>query len=145
MNMNFTDEHFFKRMLSMEKRRCERAGNRFALMLIDIDDLSRALSPSSISEIATAIGSAMRETDITGWYEHSSVIGVILTTLNGTDRQTLESVVLERTKRVLSLNLDADQVQRIRISCHVFPEDDTVDAFFLNRGPRKDFKNVKHS
>jgi len=140
MNMNFTDEEFFSRMLSIEKRRCERAGARFALMLIDITDLNRALSHSAIEELAHAIATAMRETDVTGWYQDSEVIGVILTTLNGTDRSTLESVVLERAKRILTLNLDADQVQRIRISCHVFPEDDTVGAFSSGRGK----KSLKH-
>jgi exopolysaccharide biosynthesis polyprenyl glycosylphosphotransferase len=143
MNMNFTDEHFFKRMLSLEKRRCERAGTRFALILIDIDELTRTLTAAAIGELAEAIGSAMRETDITGWYRRSSVIGMILTTLNGTDRTTLESVVLERTKRVLSLNLDPDQMKHIRISCHLYPEDDTVGAFCSDL-VRPDFKN-KHS
>ena len=124
------DEVVFKRMLALECRRCERTDTRFALMLIDIEELSRTLSPPETEKIGLAISAAMRETDITGWYQNHSTIGVILTTLNGTDRYTLESVIVERTKRVLSLNLEAVQVQRIRISCHVFPEDSIPSPIF---------------
>src|SRR3954471_5874651 len=77
------DENFFKRMLSLERRRCERTESRFALMLLDVEELRSTLPEPKIEELARTIGAAMRETDITGWYEHLSTIGVILTTLNG--------------------------------------------------------------
>jgi lipopolysaccharide/colanic/teichoic acid biosynthesis glycosyltransferase len=139
---NFTDENFLQSMLSLEKRRCERTGARFALMLIDIEELSRALTAAAVEELAEAIGTAMRETDIIGWYQPSAVVGVILTTLNGTDRATLEPVILERTKGVLSLNLDPDQMKRIRISCHLFPEEDNAGAFHSDR-VQPDFKSKR--
>lgn len=131
------DELLFKRMLRLERRRCERTGTRFALMLIDLEELRGSWSNSAIGEIAQSIGGVMRETDITGWYRESSVIGVILTTLNGTDRKTLETVIVERTRNVLSGILDADQMKHIWISCHVFPEDDGTGS--LDAKPDRKF------
>ena len=138
-----TDEVVFRRMLELERRRCERTESRFALMLIDIEGLSSTLSPSAVEEIGLTIGAAMRETDVTGWYEHLSTVGVILTTLNGTDRHVLEAVVVERTKSVLSLNLSPAELQQIHISCHVFPEDDIPNRIFYSDSDKKDVK-TKH-
>src|SRR5262245_35093078 len=76
------DETLFKRMLLLERRRCERTGVPFALLLFNFEELNPALSPAALREIAELIGSAMRETDITGWYQQDgATIGVILTTL----------------------------------------------------------------
>ena len=116
------DEAVFKRMLSVERQRCERTGSRFALMLVDMDAIAGSLSEPAREELARAIGAAMRETDITGWYRNLSVIGTILTALNGTCLETLESVVVERAKRILATHLDAARMDRISISCHIFPE-----------------------
>jgi lipopolysaccharide/colanic/teichoic acid biosynthesis glycosyltransferase len=140
------DELLFQRMLSLERRRCERAGTRFALVLVDLSELNDTLSLEAAEEIARTLGASMRETDIAGWYWQSSMIGIILTALTEITRQTLESTVVARSRKVLSLSLDASQVERIRISCHVFPEDsDDIsgskpDPMFYQDGQKNDFK-----
>jgi len=111
-------------MLSLERLRCERTESRFALLLIGAEDLT--------DEIGIAIAGAVRETDITGWYRYPTTIGVILTALNETGRETLESVVVERTNAVLSLHVDAARLGQVRISCHIFPEDDLRDRIFYS-------------
>lgn len=118
------DEPLFKRMLLLERRRCERTGARFALMLIDLDDLSRQMTAEAIGEVGSAVGASMRETDVTGWYRQASVIGVILTTLGETGREAIESVVVGRTKMILSLSLGVAKADQIDVSCHIFPEDE---------------------
>jgi lipopolysaccharide/colanic/teichoic acid biosynthesis glycosyltransferase len=125
MNSNtpLAEEVQFKRMLSLERRRCERANDRFALMLVDMEELKRMGKGAEIAEIALGISASLRETDLAGWYRESSVLGVILTTLNGADRQTLESVIGDRVKNVISLVLDDVQAQCIWVTWHIFPED----------------------
>src|SRR5437879_3760151 len=86
------DEALFNRMLSLECRRCERTGMPFALVLLEFDELNDTLTPSAMQAVASSISAVMRETDITGWYESPSTIGIILTTLNGMELHTLESV-----------------------------------------------------
>ena len=100
--MKIADESLFKRLLVIERRRAERTGSRFALMLVDMEELGSTLGREAMEGIGQAIAGSMRETDVTGWYKNSSVLGVILTTLNGACRQTLETVVVERTRTALS-------------------------------------------
>jgi len=126
------DESLFKRLLSLEQRRCERTGVPFALVLFNMDEIAQTLDVPSMHEIAGSLGRAMRETDITGWYQQHSKAGIILTALNGTNRATLQSTVLDRTESVLSSLLTPAQMQSIRISIHMFPEEGAsgLDATF---------------
>jgi hypothetical protein len=124
VDMMIADESLFKRLLLLERRRAERTGTRFALMLVDMEELASPAQPGAMEEIGRAVGSTMRETDVTGWYRSSSVLGVILTTLNGAGRQTLESVVIERTRGILSRHSAAAGAEHIWISCHIFPDDE---------------------
>jgi len=145
--MPIADEPLFTRMLLLERRRCERAGTRFGLLLIDLGEVVRALSPLEVREVGAAISGSMRETDITGWHRHPSVIGVILTTLNDTDCLSVDSIILKRIRSILSLHLDNRQMQATRISCHLFPEDDNHKAeghsnrMFYSDHEKKDFKS----
>jgi lipopolysaccharide/colanic/teichoic acid biosynthesis glycosyltransferase len=125
-------EPLFRRFLSLERRRCERAETRFGLLLIEFEPLQKLIGLQTIEGIAEAISRAMRETDITGWYEHGSTIGVILTVLNGTERETVEAVVVERVRSVLALHLSDPQAERVLISCHLFPEDDVSNHIFYS-------------
>src|SRR5262249_3505056 len=105
-------------------RRCERAGTRFALVLIHLDELSQALPHERCEHLVGTFGAFMRETDIIGWYRQGSAIGLILTTLADTTREALEPVIVGRVRKVLSCSLEQDQVQSIGISCHIFPDED---------------------
>jgi exopolysaccharide biosynthesis polyprenyl glycosylphosphotransferase len=127
------DEPLFQRMLSLERRRCERTSASFALLLADFEALNT--DPENLYRIARALGAVMRETDITGWYSHHSVIGIILTTLNGAERATLESVVLEKAKSVLTPRLQPAELAAVRIALHVFPQDMDDDLI----GPMRTF------
>jgi lipopolysaccharide/colanic/teichoic acid biosynthesis glycosyltransferase len=141
------DEQVFRRMLSLERRRCERTGIPLGLVLLNVEQPAAALGKSAVEDIALALSAAMRDTDTTGWYEQDSIIGIILTALNGADRHTLESIVVERAKKILSRNLDAAQMQGVLISCHVFPESDSgssdtrPDRTFYSDCQKQDFKS----
>ena len=137
-------------MLSLERRRCERTNDRFALMLLDMEELKRTMSIAAIEEIAVTISTSMRETDVSGWYREHSVLGIILTTLNGANRTTLESVIGERMRSLLSLSLDDVEHQRIWITWHIFPEDtgadraeDKAQQLFYSDEEKRDLRNMR--
>src|SRR5262245_1378535 len=149
--MAIADEDLFKRMLRLERRRSERTGSRFALMLIDMEEPGSSVNPAAMEEVGAAIAARMRETDITGWYKNSRVLGVILTTLNGASRGVLESTVVERTRRVLLLQPAIAQLQHIWITCHIFPDDQDTEDFggkldrMFSPGDEQDAPTRKHS
>src|SRR5437667_11960272 len=99
------DELLFQRMLVLERLRCERAGTRFGLVLVDFEELHGTLKTGAAAQMASAIGASMRETDIVGWYRQSYMIGIILTALNETPQEILESAVTKRIRKALSLSL----------------------------------------
>ena len=149
-NSPLLEESVFKRMLSLERRRCERTNDRFALMLLDMEELKRTMSIAAIEEIAVTISTSMRETDVSGWYREHSVLGIILTTLNGANRTTLESVIGERMRSLLSLSLDDVEHQRIWITWHIFPEDtgadraeDKAQQLFYSDEEKRDLRNMR--
>src|SRR5437899_5630963 len=120
---SITEEALFNRFLSLECRRCERTGMPFALVLLGLNKLKDILSPSAMRAIASSLSAAMRETDVTGWYENASIIGIILTTLNGTERHIVESAVVRRVRTVLAESLNEDQLGAISISFQIFPDE----------------------
>src|SRR5579859_1723767 len=69
------EENEFLRMLSLERKRAERSGRLFMLMLLSARDLFR--SPENqrvIRQISHAVAISTREIDVFGWYEHGSVL-----------------------------------------------------------------------
>src|SRR5688572_33440907 len=68
------EESLFKRLLCLERRRTERSGHPFVLMLLNIEGLSDGTDPRQISRIGATISSATRDTDVTGWYKTYSTI-----------------------------------------------------------------------
>src|SRR5262245_40650763 len=123
--MGPTDEALFKQLLCLERRRCERTNAPFGLLLVELDTLSKTLAPAAIDSLGTKMAKSMRETDITGWHKSHDTVGVICTALNGCSRETVESAILCRTRQVLSDSLSSVQMEKIRLSFHLFPEDDS--------------------
>jgi len=117
------EEALFNRALSMECRRCERTGMPFALLLLEMNKVKDILGPSAMQAIALSLSAAMRETDVTGWYETATTLGVILTTLNGTERHVVQSAVVRRVQSLLAESLNEDQLAAIGITFQIFPDE----------------------
>lgn len=117
------DEESFQRMISMERKRSERSRKPFLLMLLDTGDY---LSPNKnghvLSRILTALTASTRETDVTGWYRHNAVVGVMFTEIAPEDNRTVLSTMLTRVSKTLQDSLSLDQFNRVNISLHLFPE-----------------------
>ncbi|GBE06243.1 UDP-glucose:undecaprenyl-phosphate glucose-1-phosphate transferase [bacterium BMS3Abin10] len=111
---------YFREVLSLERKRAERSRKRFLLVLINIHNLLRNNGEGKIlKNIARALPSLTRETDIAGWYDYGSVMGIIFTEINGVN----EDIIGEKIYNNLSNILDSEQLKKIEISSHVFPEE----------------------
>jgi lipopolysaccharide/colanic/teichoic acid biosynthesis glycosyltransferase len=116
-------EDVFRRIFCWERKRAERSGRCFLLMLVHLESVHSAnKDEGTLSEIASALSSASRETDIAGWYREGTILGVIFTELgNGNWEEVRE---FARTKMYASLRaqLSPEQIDRIHISFHLLPE-----------------------
>ena len=118
-------EEPFKRMLSLERKRSERSKRRFVLML---------LSPGTSGQegVATkllqALTDSTRDTDITGWYDACSVIGVIFTEIGCIDAMAVESILLGKIAPVLHSTLSAKDLNEVKLLFRVYPEACTAET-----------------
>ena len=118
------DEAAFKRHISMERKRTERSGKPFLLMLLETGQYqSRESNLRTRSHVSSALLAATRETDIVGTYEdHNNIVGVIFTDLVVYDKNSLLSTMLTRVSYILRDTLTFEQFNQITISFHFFPD-----------------------
>jgi len=113
----------FLKMLCLERKRTERSGRRFVLMLLASDVLLRAGSDDeALQKVLNPLARSTRETDITGWYHEGSVMGVIFTEVGQCDGKHVAQALLGKVTKALSDTLTVDEINDVHISFHTFPE-----------------------
>jgi lipopolysaccharide/colanic/teichoic acid biosynthesis glycosyltransferase len=115
------DEHIFHRMISLERKRTERSGKPFLLMLADTGGKRRDVRV--LKDLVSALIRTTRETDVLGWYKTDSVFGVMFTEIAEEQRSSILSTMLARVSGTLRSQLTADQFSKISISFYLFPEE----------------------
>jgi exopolysaccharide biosynthesis polyprenyl glycosylphosphotransferase len=145
-------EEPFHRMIALERKRTERSGNPFLLMLLDGGNcLPVDRSGKVLSEILSALSLATRETDVTGWYKSHSIIGVMFTDIHAEDRESILGTMMSRVSETLRHNLNVEKFSQISVSMHVFPEEwnqesthgnPTLYPDFVNRNQAQRFSRI---
>jgi exopolysaccharide biosynthesis polyprenyl glycosylphosphotransferase len=79
-------------------------------------------SERTLSEISSALSGATRETDLAGWYREGAILGVIFTELGNGNWEAMQDSTLTKVITSLREKLRPEQVDRIHISFHSFPE-----------------------
>ena len=116
-------EQVFHRMIALERKRSERTQRPFVLLLMDTGcSLPTDKSGRILLDILSALQAATRETDIMGWYESNSVVGVMFTEIT-LDNNLILSTILSRISDVLRDRLTTEQFTQIKFSFHLFPEE----------------------
>lgn len=118
------DEEYFHRSLHVEMRRAERSRKPFILMLLDLGYFPRAAEKRNvIKETVKCLVSMTRETDIKGWYRHNSIIGTLFTEIGHvSDMHSMQNQLCEKLDASLRSVLSLEQISRITITWHIFPE-----------------------
>lgn len=119
-------EDVFRRIFCWERKRAERSGRCFLLMLVHVKNILQAnQGERALSEIVSALSSSTREADLAGWYRAGEMLGVIFTEFREGDRKAIESLTSAKVTESLRSRLSPEQLEMIHISFHFFPE--TVD------------------
>ena len=121
----------FRGVLLRERKRADRSSERFMLLLVDISGVADGAGSSVIRNAAiNAVSLAKRETDVMGWFDGQSVIGLILPQIGSFNVSTAPELE-RRVRGELAKRLDGGAVSRISIKVHVHSEGkDTGDAAF---------------
>jgi hypothetical protein len=116
-------EAAFQRMLSLERKRAQRSRKPFLLALLEMENqLIGAKSQKTLGRILSALDSATRETDVTGWYKDECVVGVMFTEIAIEDRSSILATIMARVNETLRDHLTSQQFGQIGICFHLFPE-----------------------
>lgn len=117
-------QELFMKLLCLERKRTERSGRRFVLMLLDAGSLLKGSNTPALANLEAAIAQSTRDTDLKGWYKTGSIIGVIFTEVVGADGKSIVHAL--STKLMDSLYgaaLSLREINEIKLSFHLFPED----------------------
>jgi lipopolysaccharide/colanic/teichoic acid biosynthesis glycosyltransferase len=111
-------------MISLERKRSERSRKPFLLMLVDMGGyLPSERTTKVLGSILSALSVSTRETDVTGWYKHRSVVGVMFTEIGLEDRASVLGTMITRVSETLKSALSFEQFNQVSLSFHLFPED----------------------
>ncbi len=149
-------QDLFARMLFLERKRSERSGRSFILMLLESSRLLKnGNRQDALEKVLQALSQSTRDTDIKGWYEQDSTIGVIFTELGAeADGRSVANALLTKVTGALSSALSIHEINEIKLSFRVFPEDwdqggrpdnDALTALFRETAPKRLSRLAKRS
>src|SRR5579872_2972455 len=121
---NILPEDIFLGMLCLERKRAERSGDKFTLILLDARQaLNTASAHDVLRRVTKAADKARRDTDIAGWYKDHAVLGIIFTELRDTEESGTNETLRNKIQRSLAAELTAEELELVHVSLHTFADD----------------------
>jgi lipopolysaccharide/colanic/teichoic acid biosynthesis glycosyltransferase len=115
-------EAAFVQMLRFERRRTERSGKQFMLVLISGEDFHAKSGSMLINSVVSAISSSTRETDVLGWYERDVTLGLLMTEIGLTDTATINTI-LQKISVAVQKAVSPEMYSRLTLMYRVFPQE----------------------
>ena len=122
-SLGMLPQHLFIKLLCLERKRTERSGKRFVLMLLAPGNLLKPCHARVMSSLLSAVSQSTRDTDLKGWYKDGAIIGVIFTEIGGTEDKAIVQSLSTKLTESLNETLDIADINEIKLSFHIFPED----------------------
>lgn len=117
------DEAAFLQMLCIERKRSDRSGRRFVLMLLHTEKLlNDSHDNNAFQNFLREFCVLIRETDVKGWYKHLAIFGVIFTEIGDGEGKAITAVLLNKVTRALASTFSIDIIKSLHLSFHVYPE-----------------------
>ncbi len=118
----FLDEDGFTGILRLERKRTERSGKPFLLMLLDVEGANGARDKEPFFfEAASSLFDAAREVDIKGWYAHDRLMGIIFPEIQDVSEK-VTSKIFAKVYHALCRHLGVGTANKVKLSMHLFPE-----------------------
>jgi hypothetical protein len=117
-------EEAFRYLLAIERKRAERSGRPFFLLLVDLKRASTG-SVSMDADVASIVfrglATVLRDTDFTGWYREGRIVGAVLAQLSDLGNAELTHVVGQRVRDELLARLPSRVAERLQIRVFQVP------------------------
>jgi lipopolysaccharide/colanic/teichoic acid biosynthesis glycosyltransferase len=122
-------EAFFVQMLRLERRRTERSGRPFLLLLVEGARERREARGLLFYRVANALSACTRETDIMGWYKQDVTLGLMMTEIAAADMATIE-LLMNKISLAIQRAVGPQAYDRLKLSFRIFPSDSAAPAPF---------------
>jgi len=119
------NEQAFRYFLAIERKRSERSGCPFLLLLVDLKEQSGVtvrIDPMVAPKLFSALWLCLRETDCVGWYREERVAGAVLTELGDRHPTEVCRLIGQRVGGVLNEGLPANVAHRLQVRVYQHPE-----------------------
>ncbi|MDY0040410.1 MAG: exopolysaccharide biosynthesis polyprenyl glycosylphosphotransferase [Desulforhabdus sp.] len=125
-NFGIYGESYFREMLCMERKRSERSKRPFLLMLVDFEKIGfNHQRGRTVGDVIEVVLRTTRETDLKGWYQHDSIVGVIFSELgddNAINSSEAVDSISSKFMSCLAKVLRPETLGQVNITFHAFPE-----------------------
>jgi hypothetical protein len=136
-------EEAFRRMMTIESKRAERSRKPVLLTLLEIEDqMPSEKTRKALSKILSALAATTRETDVTGWYQNNSVVGVMFTEIAIEDRGSILITIKARVSDALRRHLTPQQFSEVGLSFHIFPEERVIEPIMAGSSASPLYSNL---
>jgi hypothetical protein len=117
-------EEAFHQILWLERKRAERSGKPSLMLLIELRPrVPGNRDRETFEKIVSSLAATTRETDVVGWYQGDSVLGVVFTEVNGADEDSMLTAISERVRQSLGRSMRPEQMERLHVTFHCFSAD----------------------
>jgi hypothetical protein len=117
-------EEAFRYLLAIERKRAERSGRPFYLLLLDLKRASVGTRPVDIDvalTVFTGLSTALRDTDFTGWYREGRIAGAVLTQFSDVVANGVSETVSERVREHLLSRIPVPLASRLQTRIFQLP------------------------
>lgn len=122
LQLALIQEATFVQMLRLERRRTERSGKQFMLVLISGEEFRAESGATLLNSLAAAISSCTRETDFLGWYERDTTLGLLMTEIGQADAATINTIVQKLSLAVQNA-VSLESFRRLTLIFRLFPQE----------------------
>ena len=113
----------FQARLALERRRAERSGRPFVLMLLKSNAIEANRGATALLErLAPLVSGVIRESDLIGWYQAEAVLAVIFTEVNIEENCSITQILHSKVLNALQAELEPAIASALVLTVHLFPE-----------------------
>lgn len=117
------NEEYFEELLCNERKRTERSGKPFLLLILNIEKILQVVESGEVlKDMLSVMVDSIRETDLVGWYRNEAEVGIIFTEIDEHGaRQAIEAIASKIRSNLLR-NLPLGLISGIEPGFHFYPE-----------------------
>ncbi|MDF0643882.1 MAG: sugar transferase [Nitrospira sp.] len=116
------DERLFKQSVTRERKRADRSGLTMVLLLVGLPTMSGKQAMAHADVVAKALSTATSEFDILGWFEPSSIIGLIVPEIASADQACICDRLESTVRSAIRLQGHEELAQHLSIRLRVYPD-----------------------